>query len=53
MGKTESKLKKILKMPMKFEVILPMAGVYLIKKLMDRVEFSDAGNKITMVKKLK
>ena len=28
-------------------------GVYLIKKLMDRVEYNDKGNKVTMVKRLK
>jgi serine/threonine-protein kinase RsbW len=28
-------------------------GVYLIKKLMDKVEYNDKGNKITMIKKLK
>jgi len=28
-------------------------GVYLIKKLMDEVEFNTSGNKITMVKKIK
>jgi serine/threonine-protein kinase RsbW len=28
-------------------------GVYLIKKLMDKVDYNDAGNKITMVKNLK
>lgn len=28
-------------------------GVYLIKKLMDKVEYNEKGNKVTMVKKLK
>lgn len=28
-------------------------GVYLIKKLMDKVEYNDKGNKVTMVKRLK
>lgn len=28
-------------------------GVYLIKKLMDKAEYNEKGNKVTMVKKLK
>lgn len=28
-------------------------GVYLIKKLMDKVEYNEKGNKVTMVKKLR
>jgi len=28
-------------------------GVYLIKKLMDKVEYNDKGNKVTMIKRLK
>lgn len=28
-------------------------GVYLIKKLMDKVEYNDKGNRVTMVKRLK
>ena len=28
-------------------------GVYLIKKLMDKVEYNEKGNKVTMVKRLK